>query len=159
MRGSEERSGGVDPDTHIGVLAALNILGGVLVLLGGLFAGWGVWFGTAAATSWMGPWGWFIPEGLQVLASLLLLAAIVIALPAILAGIGLIQRQEWGRVLTFVTAGGVGLFALVSFTLLPAVYSAYAFWALTRPEVAAAFKRDAAVEEVDDEPVHAGEQV
>lgn len=130
---------GVSPETHVSILAALNILGGVLVILGGTFAGWGVWFGTAAATGWMGPWVWFAPEGFGLLAAVLLLAAIVIALPAVLAGIGLARRSEWGRVLTFVTAAGVALFAITSLTLLPIAYSAYAFWVLTREEVEVLF--------------------
>lgn len=140
---AEARDGpaGLDPGTHLSILAGLTILGGGLVLVGGLFAGWGVWFGTAAATSWMGPWGWMVPEGFGVLAALLLLAALAVALPAILAGIGLAMRREWGRVLTFAVAAGVGLFALASFTIVPLAYTAYAFWALTRDEVRREFQR------------------
>lgn len=124
-----------DADTHLSILAALNFLGGGFVLLAGLFVAWGVWFGVNAATAWMGPFAWFFPEAFQSIVLIFVFAAILLALPAILAGIGLSQRKEYGRVLTFVVAGGVALFALASFTLVPIAYSAYAFWVLTRENV------------------------
>lgn len=128
---------GIDADTHLTILAALNFLGGGLVLLGGLIAAWGIWFGVGAGTAYLGPFGWVIPGVVESIIGVIVLVAIAVSLPAILGGIGLVQRSEWGRVMTIVTAAGVGLFAIVSFTLIPLAYSVYAFWVLTREEVTA----------------------
>ncbi len=134
-------SSGTDPGTHLSILAALTLIPGILVLLAGLFVAWGIWFGTAAVAAVLGPFGWFIPGMLESIIGVIVAAALVLSLPAILGGIGLIQRAEWGRVLTFLTAAGVGLFALVSFTFVPLAYSAYAFWVLSRDDVVRLFER------------------
>jgi hypothetical protein len=132
---------GVDVDTHLTVLATLTILGGLGALAAGLFAAWGIWFGTRFALPEVWP---LVPTGAFAwLASLVLAVALGAAAVALAGGIGLVRRSEWGRVLTLVAAGGVGLVALASFTLLPLAYTAYAAWVLTRPEVADAFKHRA----------------
>jgi hypothetical protein len=48
---------------------------------------------------------------------------VVLALPALLAGIGLLRRKEWGRILALI----VGVFDLLNFPIgtLIAVYSFY----------------------------------
>lgn len=134
-------SSGTDPGTQLSILAALTLIPGILVLVAGLFVAWGIWFGTAAGTAVLGPFGWFIPGMLESIIGVIVAVALVLSLPAILGGIGLIQRAEWGRVLTFLTAAGVGLFALVSFTFVPLAYSAYAFWVLSRDDVVRLFER------------------
>lgn len=142
--------GGVDADTHITVLSVLTIAGGGLVLLLGGVAAWGVWFGLGYGLAGVGPWAFFGAEAARSIVSLMLVVALAAALPAIAGGIGLAMRREWGRVLTLVAATGAGLAALVSMTLVPLVYTAYAFWALTREEVAAVFKRPAEPEDLGD---------
>lgn len=126
--------GGVDPDTHVTLLALLTLLAGIVVLVGGLAAAIGTALGTWASLAWLGPWatagGW-----VGVLFTVLAVLAALLSLPAVLAGIGLFRRSSWARGLTFVIAGAVGLLALVSVTFVPLVYSAYAFWVLTRDEV------------------------
>lgn len=134
-------SAGTDASTHLSILAALTLIPGILVLLGGLFVAWGIWFGTAAGTAMLGPFGWFIPGVLESIIGIIVTVALVVSLPAILGGIGLMRRAEWGRVLTLVTAAGVGLFALVSFTLVPLAYSVYAGWVLSRDDVVALFEQ------------------
>lgn len=130
---------GLDPDTHLTIVAVLTLLGGTAVFLGGLAASWWVWAGSQAGTAFLGPFGWFVPGILGPIVGLIFGAAVLLALPAILGGLGIVRRAEWGRVLTFVTAVGVGLFALASFTLLPLAYTAYAVWVLTREPVVARF--------------------
>lgn len=144
--------GGVDVDTHITVLSVLTIAGGGIVLLLGGIVAWGVWFGLGYGMANWGPWGLFGPEAARSLVALVLLVALAAALPAIAGGVGLAMRREWGRVLTLVAAVGAGLLALVSMTLVPLAYTAYAFWALTREEVADAFKRPAEPEDLQEAP-------
>lgn len=125
----------MDADTHVTILAVLTLLGAVPALLAGLAIFLGVVFGVWGATAWMGPFGGVLPGFVVAVAAVFLVLAIVVAIPAIAAGVGLLRRSSWARVLTLVVAAAVALFALTSFTLLPLAYSAYAFWVLTRDEV------------------------
>lgn len=126
---------GVDADTHVTILAVLTLLGAVAVLFAGLAIFLGVVFGVWGATMWMGPFGGFVPGFVTAIAAVFLVLGILVAIPAVAAGVGLLRRSSWARVLTLVVAAFVGLFALTSFTLVPLAYSAYAFWVLTRDEV------------------------
>ena len=116
-----------DMDTHVTVLGWLYILGnGVLLSIGAI--------------------GWFFLAGIGVLAgvdsgdpfatSIMAIVATaglaffgVLALPGLLAGIGLLKRKSWARILALV----VGFFSLFSFPLGTAL-AIYTFWVLLQDD-------------------------
>jgi hypothetical protein len=113
-------------DQHVKVVAILSIIfGALMAVLGvGLFAiiaGAGVASGEQDALIVTGSVGMLV-GGLFV----------VLALPAIIGGIGLLKRRDWGRILILIVAG----LSLLNFPFGTA-YGAYAFWVLlndqTRP--------------------------
>ena len=106
-------------DTHVKVIAILAILFGILwaVLGVGVFAivtGAGLASGEADAMIVTGA------VGITVGALLL-----VIGLPSISAGIGLLKRKEWARILMLIVAA----LSLLNFPFGTA-FGIYAFWAL-----------------------------
>jgi hypothetical protein len=110
-----------DLHLHVQILGWLRIAGAALMLVIGLFlliflAGLGVFSGAAsgdAAPFWVLTLVALFVGGLMV----------VLALPGLLAGIGLLRRKEWGRILALI----VGVFDLLNFPIgtLIAVYSFY----------------------------------
>jgi hypothetical protein len=56
----------------------------------------------------------------------------IISIPQIIAGIGLIQRKAWSRVLTMI----IGALSLLNIPIGTAI-GIYALWAMTRPETPA----------------------
>ncbi len=115
-------------DNHITILGILHIVRGTLVLLVGLiafafFAGIGTITGDATAMGVLGLIG--------------TLAAIfmgILAVPSILAGVGLLQRQEWGRIVALV----VGFVSLIDFPLGTAL-GIYTIWVLMDDGIRPAF--------------------
>lgn len=109
----------MEKDKHITILAILNIVRGALLLLIGaiafvFFAGIGTITGDSTAMGVLGLIG--------------LLAAIfmgILAIPSILAGVGLLQRQEWGRILALV----VGIISLIDVPFGTAL-GIYSIWLL-----------------------------
>ncbi len=109
----------MEKDKHITILAILNIVRGALLLLIGaiafvFFAGIGTITGDSTAMGVLGLIG--------------LLAAIfmgILAIPSILAGVGLLQRQEWGRILALV----VGIISLIDVPIGTAL-GIYSIWLL-----------------------------
>jgi hypothetical protein len=96
---------------HVTVVGWLNIAAHSIFLLVGLCAfvflsGIGVF---AAADSGDGTALWIL--GLTAIVSLLFFA--VLALPGLLAGIGLLKRKKWGQILGIV----VGILSLLNFPL------------------------------------------
>ncbi len=90
-------------DKHITILGILNIVRGSIVLLLGLI-GFAFFVGIGAISG--------DPTALGVLGLIGTLAIVVmgvIAIPSILAGVGLLQRREWGRILALVV-GFLSLF-------------------------------------------------
>ena len=80
-------------DTHIKVLGFLYIIFGVVLVVLGL-----VLFGILGAIS-------INQHGVGVLGivgSALAVFFVILSLPSIIAGIGLLKRQEWARILTIV---------------------------------------------------------
>jgi hypothetical protein len=110
-----------DLHLHVQILGWLRIAGAALMLVIGVFlliflAGLGVFSGAAsgdAAPCWVLTLVALFVGGLMV----------VLALPGLLAGIGLLRRKEWGRILALI----VGVFDLLNFPIgtLIAVYSFY----------------------------------
>jgi phage shock protein PspC (stress-responsive transcriptional regulator) len=71
---------------------------------------------------------------LNIIANSLTVFFIVLSLPGILGGIGLLKRKEWARILVLI----VSVLQLFNFPLGTAV-GAYSIWALVQPEVVAEF--------------------
>jgi hypothetical protein len=110
-----------DLHTHVQILGWLRIIGAALMAVIGVIlliflAGLGMFSSAAsgeAAPFWVLTMVAIFVGGLMV----------VLALPALLAGIGLLRRKEWGRILALI----VGVFDLLNFPIgtLIAVYSFY----------------------------------
>ena len=113
-------------DQHVKIVAILSIIFGVLMaLLGlalfGIIAGAGVASGEQEALLVTGSVGMLV-GGLFV----------ILALPSIIGGIGLLKQRNWGRILILIVAA----LSLLNFPFGTA-YGIYAFWVLmndqTRP--------------------------
>jgi hypothetical protein len=120
--------------THLRVLAILFIVAGVAVALIALFSSF--FFGALAVLA-----GSSQEEGAGIGAAVLgltgaavTIAALLFAVPAIIAGWGLTQRRRWARILAIVLAA----IALIEF---PAgtIFGAYALWVLFNKETEALF--------------------
>jgi nitrogen fixation/metabolism regulation signal transduction histidine kinase len=108
-----------DLHLHVQILGWLRIAGAALMLVIGVFlliflAGLGVFSSAAAEDAtpfWVLTLVAFFVGGLMV----------VLALPGLLAGIGLLRRKEWGRILALIVA----VFDLLNFPIgtLIAIYS------------------------------------
>ncbi len=89
-------------DGHLTAIAALMFAWAGLVLLFGIVVLAATLFGGAVGQSQSGEDDVFaIAAGAGILTFFILLVA---ALPALLAGIGIMKRQEWGRILGIVVA-------------------------------------------------------
>lgn len=112
-----------DLHTHVQILGWLRIAGAALMLVIGIFllillAGLGV-FSSAAA-------GEATPFWVLTLVALFVGGLMVLlALPSLLAGIGLLRRKEWGRILALI----VGVFDLFNFPI-GTLIAAYSFYVL-----------------------------
>lgn len=103
---------------HVKVIAILNFVWAALAFVGGLQFFIATGFG----------WGVDAPIWMQSVA----LAFMVLAIPAVIAGIGLVRRRLWGRTFAYVTAA----LSLVSIPIGTA-YGIYTFVMMRRPEVIA----------------------
>lgn len=121
-----------DLHLHVQILGWLRIAGAALMLVIGmlmliLLAGLGV-FASAAAEDAMPFWVLtltaFFFGGLMM----------VLALPSLLAGIGLLRRKEWGRILALI----VGAFDLFNFPI-GTLIAAYSFYVLLQNSASAYF--------------------
>ncbi len=109
----------MEKEKHISVLGILHIVRGSLVLLLGLFAfaffaGIGSISGDTTA---MGI--------LSLIGTIAVIFMAVIAIPSIVAGIGLLHRREWGRILALV----VGILSLIDIPIGTAL-GVYTIWVL-----------------------------
>ncbi len=73
---------------------------------------------------------------LSIVANVLIVLFVILSVPGIIAGMGLMKRKEWARILTLV----LSVLHLLSFPLGTAV-GVYSIWALVQPENAEAFKK------------------
>jgi hypothetical protein len=115
-------------DQHVRLLAWLHILSHALFLIIGIFVfvlltGLGLVSGEGDALAVMGIIGIFV-GGLML----------VLALPGLLAGYGLLKRRSWGRLLALI----VGLLNLLNFPLGTAL-GVYTLWVLMQDGAAAYF--------------------
>jgi hypothetical protein len=123
------------------VLGGLNALcGGLLLLGGGVAAGAGATGAVggepeaAAAATIVG--GVLIVLGILVL---------LLSLPTIIAGVGIVKRRQWGRILTLILGGISGVLGLLSLIalqpggLLQLAYAIFVFVVLLNEKYAAEF--------------------
>ena len=118
----------MEKEKHIAILGMLHIAWGGLVLLIGIlgfvfFAGIGLFTGDAEAMGILG-----------LIGILAVIFMSVIALPGILAGVGLLRRREWGRILAIV----VGIISLIDIPIGTAL-GIYTIWVLLDDDMKKAF--------------------
>ncbi len=118
----------MDKEKHITILGVLHITRGAIALLLGMlgfgfFAGIGVLSGDETALGVLG-----------LIGTLAIIFMSVIAIPSILAGVGLLQRREWGRIFALV----VGILSLIDFPFGTAL-GVYTIWALMNDDIKQAF--------------------
>ncbi len=114
---------------HITLLGVLHIARGALVLLigvilFGLLTGVGVISDDSTALGVLG----FIGTALMLL-------LVALAIPCVLAGIGVLLRREWGRI----TALVVGILSLIDIPIGTAI-GVYSIWILMNDETRALFQ-------------------
>lgn len=124
----------MEKEKHIAILGILHIARGAIVLLVGMmgfgfFAGIGVLSDDATAMGILG-----------LIGTLAVVFMGVIALPSILAGIGIIQRREWGRILALV----VGVLSLIDIPFGTAL-GVYTIWVLMDEGIKRVFSGGTAV--------------
>jgi len=115
---------GKDWELHISVLGWLYILGNTIYLVIG---GMGLFLlaGIGVATN--------DPEAFQILSIVGGVGAVfftVLAVPGLIAGVGLLKRQSWARILALVLA----ILGLINFPIGTAV-GIYALWVLLQTDV------------------------
>jgi hypothetical protein len=111
-------------DRHVHLIGILWIVYGLMGLLFAFFA-----FLILFGVSFIPNMGNVAPGILRLIAWIASLFFLVLALPQIIAGMGLMKRKEWGRILTLI----VSFFHLISFPLGTAL-SIYSFVILLKPE-------------------------
>lgn len=137
---------GGDPNQHVTVNSVLCYIGGGLTVFIGLF----VFIATLATGAFVDQWDssgiarFWIEFG----AFVALFFTIVVGLPAILAGVGLGKRAEWGRILALVVAAvnillGLTLLFGNFMAIINLAWGGYAFWSLMQPNVVELFRPEA----------------
>jgi hypothetical protein len=116
-------------EKHVNIVAALQIVNSVL----------GLFFALLIFTI-LSVVGSFIDEPdasliLDLIARILAVMFIILALPGIIAGVGLIKRKEWARILTLI----ISIFQFFNFPIGTAI-GIYSIWALVQPENVALFQ-------------------
>jgi len=116
-------------EKHINVVAALQIGFSILgLIIGGVLFTLFVLLGN------------FIDEPdaqmvFGIIAQVVMVVLIILSIPGIIAGIGLLKRKEWARILTLI----LSVLSLVNFPIGTAI-GAYSIWAMVQPEVIELFK-------------------
>ena len=117
-------------EKHINIVAALQIGFSILgLLIGGIIFTVFVLLGS------------FIEEQdaqlvFGIIAKVVMVVIVVLSIPGIIAGVGLLKRKEWARILTLI----LSVLDLVNFPIGTAV-GAYSIWAMVQPEVVEQFKK------------------
>jgi hypothetical protein len=121
-----------DLHMHVQILGWLRVIGAALMAVIGVMlliflAGIGVF--SSAASGEAAPF-WVLTMVALFVGGLM----VVLALPSLLAGIGLLRRKEWGRILALI----VGVFDLFNFPL-GTLIAAYSFYVLLQDSAAPYF--------------------
>ena len=109
---------------HINVVAALQIGLSILTIIVGIILYVVLFLAGDFAESHEAS---FI---LSTVGNILIIFFIILSIPGIVAGIGLLKRKEWARILTLI----LSVLELFHFPLGTAV-GVYSIWALVQPEV------------------------
>jgi hypothetical protein len=116
-------------DKHVQLIGLLWIVYGIVGLLFAFFV-----FLLLFGVSFIPDMGHIAPGILRIIAWISSLFFMALAIPQIIAGMGLIKRKEWGRILTLI----VSFFHLLSFPLGTAL-GVYSFVILLKPEAVRLF--------------------
>ena len=125
--------------THVKVLAVLHIVFGALGVLIGL--GIFVFFGGVAGLVQMDhdPDAAFVVPMLGAIGGFVMIVLLVLSVPGIIAGIGLLSYQPWARILTIV----LSILDLISIPFGTAL-GIYGLWVLFKKEGAQLFEQQSA---------------
>ncbi len=74
---------------------------------------------------------------LTIIANILAIIIVIFSIPGIIAGIGLLKRKEWARILTLI----LSVVSLFNFPIGTAI-GVYSIWALVQPEIVAVFAKE-----------------
>jgi hypothetical protein len=118
-------------DKHIDIIAILWIVLGVLSFIGGIIT-----FGLLFGISFLPDMGIEAPIILRTVGIIIGSIAAVLSIPKIIAGIGLMRRQEWGRILTLI----ISFLAILNFPLGTAL-AIYSFVILIKEESIQLFQK------------------
>jgi hypothetical protein len=129
-------------EKHIQVIGILHIVYSAFGLLAGmilffLFMGLGTFIGSIPDAP--GPVNEGIPALLFVIGLVIGTILFLMSVPGIIGGIALLNRKEWGRILTLI----VGFFDLLSIPFGTAL-GVYTIWALMNDQTIALFRKPAA---------------
>jgi hypothetical protein len=126
-------------DTHVRVLGILHIVFGVIGLFLGL-AGMLMLGGIAgvAALSEGDPDAFIAVPILGAIGTFIFLIALVLSLPGIIAGTGLLKYRSWARILTIILSA----IHILNFPFGTAL-GVYGLWVLLAPQTAARFETPA----------------
>jgi hypothetical protein len=114
--------------THVELLAWLNIVSGALAILAGLIV-FMILVGSGLISG-----DWRAMGILSIVAISITTLMFVLGAPSIVAGIGLLKRKEWARILTLI----LSCMAVFNFPVGTAI-AVYAFWVLLNNETAPLF--------------------
>jgi hypothetical protein len=119
-------------DEHVRILGASLIVFGVVAGLGALIGllAVGSPFGLVQLAAEAGTAESMMTPVLQVYGALLILAGLLLSIPAVIAGHGLRRFQPWSREVSMV----VGSLMLIYFPI-GTVLGLYGFWVMLSPEV------------------------
>ncbi|MCD6353923.1 MAG: hypothetical protein J7L95_00080, partial [Prolixibacteraceae bacterium] len=73
---------------------------------------------------------------LSLIGKIVVVLIVILSIPGIIAGIGLLKRKEWARILTLI----ISALNLFSFPFGTAV-GVYSIWAMAQPEIIELFKK------------------
>jgi hypothetical protein len=118
---------------HVDLIAILWIALGVFTFFGGFVVFW-VLFGI----SFIPDIGYEAPVILRTVGAGIVIFLLILSLPKIIAGVGLMKRQEWGRILTLIVA----FLSILNFPLGTAL-AIYSFVILIKEETIQLFKQKA----------------
>jgi hypothetical protein len=117
-------------EKHINVVAALQIGFSILgIIIGGVLFALFFFLGDLVEDAQA-------EVVFSIIAKVIMVVILILSIPGIIAGIGLLKRKEWARILTLI----LSVLDLVNFPLGTAV-GAYSIWALVQPEVVEQFKK------------------
>ena len=124
-------------EKHINIVAALHIGLSILGIIIGVFA----FFTLNLIGDFSGDQdAQFV---LSIIARALVGFLVFLSIPGLIAGIGLLKRKEWARILTLI----ISVISLLNFPLGTAV-GVYSIWALVNKEVVDEFKNSTNVSSV-----------